>query len=481
MSNNNFDPTNPGNGQQPEGWQNAQGGQPGQGAVPTNPWGQPEAAEPTQQIPSWQAPGTPQGDPAQGQGYPSQQGQGYPGQAANGQGYPSQGYPTDTSGGGYGAGTSYGTATAAPGGNGGNNKKPLIIGAGALAALLLGGGGYLALSGGEDEPVPAPVTATASPGADESASEAPSGEATDSATDQATEGSGEQTNSVGDPGQPAASAEDAVKNFIGAMQKGDSAALISTMMSEPSDTTFITDEVLKQLAAKSPITDVNTSSSGDTVRLSYSINGKKRTDTVRTFKMGDEYKVSMSIPSVSLYSLKPTDIGLKINGVEATGDSAYLLPGTYDLTTSNETFTVSEKTLVIPGFGSSPTVKAKPELAEKALTDVRSAAKAQLQTCLTTKKFVNTDCGIKFNSTGIGIGTLDEKTFSCRVKEGQNALDKVKFAPSYSDLTQVEATSLGIRLECTAKDSQGRTGTGTTSLYRVSVDTSAKPLKVVFN
>ncbi|MEL4357095.1 MULTISPECIES: hypothetical protein [unclassified Luteococcus] len=506
MSNDSFDPSASGNG-------------------PTNPWGKPEQAEPTQQIPTWEAQGQggqaqagqgaqgqgsqgqgsqgqgAQGYPSQGRGYPSQ-GQGYPTQGPGQQGYPSQGgypnqagYPTQGQGypsdgtGGYGAG--YGTATAAPGGSGGGNKKPLIIGAGALAGLLLAGGGFMALNGGDKDEEQVAVPASSAPttaGGEESAGGQESGGTQESAGGQQSDGAEESSGSgqepVGNPGESANNAEDAVKNFVGAIQKGDSAAMVNAMMSEPSDTTFLTDEMLKQLNAKSPMTDIDVSSSGDTVRLSYSINGKKRSDTIRTYKIGDEYKVGSSIPSVSLYSLKPSDIGLKINGIEATEDQAYLLPGSYELTTSNENYGVSQKTLEVPGFSSHPVVKAKPTLSDKAQTNARSAAQAHLKTCLASKKFDNPECGIttsgKGNARGGGSVTLDPKTISCTVTKGANALDAAKFTPGLSTFTEARA-DVSMTFKCSAKDAQGNSYYTNQSVYRVTVDTSAKPMKVTFN
>lgn len=110
----------------------------------------------------------------------------------------------------------------------------LIIGAAALALLLIGIIAVVALTGRD-----APTTTT-----DPQTSQPP--------------GSSASAPASNPPSAPAATqASDAVRGYLEALSKGDSASALALMADAPADTSLMSDAVLAESNKLAPLTDIN--------------------------------------------------------------------------------------------------------------------------------------------------------------------------------------------------------------------------------
>lgn len=451
-----------------------QGGQPGQSAPG---YGQPGSSQPSygqqgqgqaspsyQQSPSFQPtpssyqPGGsyPQSGAPQYPGYNPQQGQ--PGQ----QGQPAYGSASAPQFGQPGQPNPYGTQAAPqygqPGGpaqfssqppsgaSSGSNKKLLIgIVAGVLVLALVGLAIFFATR----------KKTTAGPGPTDPSSSA----------------------AAANPG-------DAVKGYLEAIAGGNAETALSYAKTTPTDTTFLTDAVLKTAMTNSPITDIKVSAPADSysyanVGYSYKLGTRQINDDMSVEKIGDVWKVSDVAADVNLGSYSFTGkVPMMLNGVAVNASKIYLFPGTYTVTSGWKYVDYGTGKFVVDSPNAYPSASnLQPTLNAAGVAQFKALAKAKLDACMKAKQLAPAGCGFAVRApSGVKINPA---TISWAISYGADAIAKSTPKLEYDDPTSI-SEYLSIGLKGTAKATNGDTYSGTSYLGSTTATITKDAMTVSF-
>lgn len=141
----------------------------------------------------------------------------------------------------------------------------------------------------------------------------------------------------------------AVKGYLEALARGDAAAALSYGAASIPDKTFLTDDILQKQAEKYPITNIEIlSESGNNVKVSAEIGGKKSEESVKlpTPSEGKGWKlesaaVTVDLGSSSIYSPKLMKSASLFGKPIPDADKVYAFPGWLDVGSSNPNIDVS--------------------------------------------------------------------------------------------------------------------------------------------
>jgi hypothetical protein len=376
----------------------------GQGQPPSGPYGQPTPSGPYppqygQGVP--QGPGGPQGPGSPGGG--PQQGPGGPG----GPGGPQQPY------GMYGPGQPQQPKKS--------NKLPLIIGAAVLALVLVGTIiGVAVVRGGGDEPA-------AGGGA----------------------GGGGTSSAPAESKLPS----DAVRGYLEALAAGDAQTALSYASTAPSDTTFLTNEVLAASLKAGPITAINVPEVNDkytySVAASYKIGNQAVNADFPVEQEGDAWKLREVAYDLTLSSSQNKTLPMLINGVTVEADKAAVFPGTYAFTTGLDNIGYGKNNkLVVKSVSDYPEgmSEIQPTITsagEKAFT---KAVEDSLDKCMKSKKIKNENCPNTFDQ----ITGAQPDNGTLKWSYDKDALDNMKIRLDYSNPVIAE-TNLSLGIKATAE------------------------------
>lgn len=215
-------------------------------------------------------------------------------------------------------------------------------------------------------------------------------------------------------------ADKAVQAYFDALAAGDADTAISYAKVEPSDRTFLTDEMLATLNQESPITELEVSKpSGSyvsSVPVSYAVGGRRVSTNIRVTQIGKDWKLESIAAEVRASSNGANPI---INGVEATSDRVLLFPGRYAITTGSEyvTYPDDQATLWIeepsPYASATSLIGLRAELTDEGEELVLSEAQKSLEACFAKKELEPEGCPFKANpNTENGAITLDLDTLT---------------------------------------------------------------------
>jgi len=281
----------------------------------------------------------------------------------------------------------------------------------------------------------------------------------------------------------------AVKGYLEALAAGDSATALKYGVSQPQDTTFLTDAVLAASLAINPITDINVqpvdSYSGMTsayVSATYAI-GSDIVDTRYVVtKNGKDWLLNHVTNQVTFtYSYVP-DIGMSINGVEidpAATDNVDLFPGTYAYGSTNPLLSFSTPQFIVEDGDGYNSVSTDLALTRDAQPQLASAAQKVFNGCMKEKKLI-TSCGFGFKRLNGG-GKANLSTVKWSVASGKKDFSKVAFKYyGYSDATSASA-DVNLKISLSVKDTRGNRYGGNVYVYTVKVDFSdPENMKVTF-
>ncbi|HLQ81917.1 MAG TPA: hypothetical protein VK103_00150 [Bacillota bacterium] len=187
-----------------------------------------------------------------------------------------------------------------------------------------------------------------------------------------------------------------VQGYFDALVAGDAEKALSYAKVDPTDKTFLTNDMLTTSNEKAPITNVvvaETSDDAYRVPVSYQIGERRINAEIRVEEIGNEWKLSAIASEVRVAR---TGIAPLINGVEAKTDTIYLFPGTYTVSTGNEyvTFPEDESTLTIdePSQYGGASLSMSPELSQEGLDLMLKEAEKSLQACLAKKELKPEGC-----------------------------------------------------------------------------------------
>lgn len=392
--------------QQNNGWQ------PGQGAPNQNPMGD-QGAQP--QGTPWQQPQQgyqPQPQPQQGYGQPSvqpqptsfaAQGPAQPNPAQQPQQGPWPGQPTAHPGQAAYAGGTYPGAPAAPAPPAKPNRTKLVIIIGSIVlALIIGSILAFILLGGSNQ----------------------------------------------------RKAKRTIERYLTAVSEGDADEARGYLPSSLSDTSLLTDEVLKESNERAPMTNITTGDASQVgssvdyqVPVTYTI-GSTTIQTVLSVSFSSGNPIVTEYGALSLSLLDGVDV--QVNGVSPDSDSPYIFPGSYNVETDNKYLTVTEGE--IEAFDPMEPLLDVPDVdvSEAGVQMFREKVIAAAQECLASNR-LDSGCGEPLPATWETGETLDEGT----VKRSQNATEAAKLqsvtpslgldgptilSASYADLGTIDTT-----------------------------------------
>ncbi|HYI52577.1 MAG TPA: hypothetical protein VEX57_01320 [Microlunatus sp.] len=416
-------------------------------------------------------PRQPQGQPNQGQPYPGQPtppGQPYGGPGYSGPAYgqptPSGPYPPYGQGGPPGPGGPQGPG--GPGGPGGPQQPygaynpggqppkkskavPIIIGAVVLALVVAAIGVGVALSRGGEEPV-------------------------------AGGGTGGTTSA---PPAEAKKASDAVQGYLEALAAGDAQAALAFASTAPTDTTFLTNEVLAASNKTAAISAINVPEVDDEyayrVAASFSM-GKQAINTdFSVEKDGDAWKLRDVAADLDLQSKRAKTLPMLINGVNVETDKVLLFPGSYTFTSGNKNVDYGKSsTLIVKSPSEYPDGLSdiQPTLTSAGDKAFTNAVEDSVKKCMKSKDLKNPGCP---NNVTKVTGSVKPKEGTFEWSYDKDALDNLKVRLDYDNPAVAEAfVYLSMKAEGDCGDSRCRI-TPTTS-PKPAVNMTQTPLKVVW-
>lgn len=286
------------------------------------------------------------------------------------------------------------------------------------------------------------------------------------------------------PVAKASKPSDAVQGFLEALAAGDSARALAYAATEPSDKTFLTDEVLAMSKKDAPLTDINvpevTNDYSTYISATYSLGTTKVTKDFQVEKSGDEYKMSAVADEVDISSTRFDGLPMTINGVEATSDTAVLFPGSYTISTGLDNISYGKGKLIVKSPDDyASTSDLQPTLAAAGKAAFKTAVKSAINTCV-AKKSLTPGCGLVVRPTG---GKVTTSTIKWKITRNPNLSD---FDPrlDYSDPRIAKGyASVTLSYSAKGKLDNGSPGVleGTRSLGSVSGDLTKAKITVTWS
>lgn len=268
----------------------------------------------------------------------------------------------------------------------------------------------------------------------------------------------------GQPSEPTASptptAPDpaaAVRGFLEAVGRGDAAAALGYAETQPADTSFITDDVLKAALATNAITEINVpplpSSDTDSVSVdaSYKIGGERVTESYDVNLVEGAFKLDKVAAELDVASTRSEKVPMVLAGREVDSDTVILLPGAYEVT-SGLTFIDwgADNTIMVKSPGAFLAAsKLALSINDAGTSAFRRAVKTSLDACVKIKKVEPTGCPFAYTSTSY---TINPKTISWTLAEDPLA-DKVPRLDYEDDGSGTLSVSVSLRFKATGKSS----------------------------
>jgi len=251
-------------------------------------------------------------------------------------------------------------------------------------------------------------------------------------------------------------AKQAVQGYITAISEGDANKAKGYLSDSLSDTSLLTNDVLKDSNERAPITDIAVEDAQQVtgsdieylVPVSYTIDDTAtRTSLVVSFYSNNDPVVEA--PSTLPLSLLE-DVEIQVNGVTPDSDSPYVFPGSYNVTTDNKYLAIEDGE--IEAYSPEELILDIPDVAvsEAGKQMFREKVVAAATECLASNQ-LDSGCGEPLPATWETGETLDEGT----VKRSQNAAEAAKLqsvspslglkgptilSASYADLGTIDTT-----------------------------------------
>lgn len=263
-------------------------------------------------------------------------------------------------------------------------------------------------------------------------------------------------------GQPAA----AVEQYITAIAEGDAETALSFIDDTlPLDRTLLTDEALAASAELAPITDIEVGEATvDTytaiVPVTFLLGG---TPVATEFELSDydrdgEWLMYSATAEISLYALDGIDF--TVNGVPVDGTSVEVFPGTYEIATTLERFTITGETTITvtePGYVDAGTIE--PALTDEAIEEFRAVVRAAVDACVASKT-LTAGCGLDLPAV-LSDGTQMTEGSITRTLPANTitTLESLEPRLSYSNPTLAQGEYIGSVNASGTCTKDGRTGT----------------------
>ena len=213
---------------------------------------------------------------------------------------------------------------------------------------------------------------------------------------------------TGNSGGPGASSappvatkpSDAVKSYLEALAAGNAEAALALGDTVPSDTTFLTNEVLAASNKLAPITDINVPEVADEyayqVAASYKLGKQSIDENFGVTKAGDQWKLRDAFnDNIDMSFRSNRNLPLIVNGVQAKTSKLRLFPGAYEFTTGSDNVSWGEDNVLIvqsPSEYPRGLSDIKPTLTDQGEKAFRDAVQASVDKCLKSDKIANPGC-----------------------------------------------------------------------------------------
>ena len=381
----------PASGPSPYGAAGQPANQPSPYGAPGQPYGQPSPYGAPGQQPSYGHPGQPSSAP--GAGYPGQQ---------PGYGQPGYGQP------GYGGGPS---GPNGPGSGGGRSKLPFILGGGGLVLLIVIVVIIVAVvHANHNGDVVAPQT-------------------------------NPSTRSSSSTKSQPENASDAVQGYLNALAAGDATKALSYLSQQPSDTSMMTDAVVKASLKSVPLTGITVPKVTDKyayeVSASYKlgdrpVNAKFEIDNSSGHFLIDQGYAELDLSDVA------NGLPLTLNGTKVSADKVYLFPGSYQLATTAKYISLgSSADFLVQQPDDYPDVEPKAELTAEGQKIFKQKVTAAADACIRSTK-LKAGCGLDIPSTLSGYKIKDGSAHRKADTDTKSKLKNLKAELDYSSPTVAE-------------------------------------------
>ena len=328
------------------------------------------------------------------------------------------------------------------------NKTPLIIGAAALALVLIGTIVGIAVTRGNNGPA-------ATPG-----------------------GSG----GTSAPPAEAALPSDAVRGFLEALAAGDAQTALGYAQTQPTDTTFLTNEVLAASAKLAPITGINVPEVNDeyaySVDASYKLGSQAVNTSFTVEKEGDAWKLREVAYDLDLGSQRSKTLPMVVNGVSVATDSILLFPCSYEFTTGSKNVGYGKSNVLAvqsPSDYPRGLAEIQPTLTSAGEKEFTSALENSLEKCMKSKKMENPGCPNSFDRTS----GPKPKDGTFKWSYDKDALDNLKVDLVYSNPAVAEAyVSLGLEAIADCENGGTCTYTPTFGNRKPTANLTKDPVKI---
>lgn len=183
--------------------------------------------------------------------------------------------------------------------------------------------------------------------------------------------------------------DDAVKKYFAALAAGNATEALSYAETEPIDKTLLTDEVLRKSNELGAISDVKiTRSSKTLVEVSMRVGTTTKTATYRVNSTSKGWKLVDVAWKVPIVTTSSSTAPLIINGVKAENvSSAYVFPGSYELTTGSKNLAWKESKQVFVGGMLSVPASVSLVITEDGKSAAKSAISKLFSECTAGKSF----------------------------------------------------------------------------------------------
>ena len=304
------------------------------------------------------------------------------------------------------------------------------------------------------------------------------------------------TGSSGGPGASSAppiatKPSDAVKAYLEALAAGNAEAALALGDSAPSDTTFLTNEVLAASNKLAPITDINVPEVNDEfayqVAASYKLGKQAVDENFSVTKAGDQWKLRDSFnDNIDMSFRSNRNLPLIVNGVQAKTLKLRLFPGAYEFTTGTDNVSWGEDSVLIvqsPSEYPRGLTDIKPTLTEKGEKAFRDAVKASIDKCLKSNKISNPGCPNnvdpkKINSTY----KFKDGTIAWEASRKNEAIEDMSIRLEYSNPSVASASiGLGITAEGDCDAPGGKCSLYPTSSLQPRATMLTNPIKLTWS
>jgi hypothetical protein len=226
---------------------------------------------------------------------------------------------------------------------------------------------------------------------------------------------------------------DTVVKFFSAVRDNNAKAALAELATPPTDSTFITDDILRAAHVDGAISNIVVPSTNSTVvPVTYTLAGETVTDRISVQPVGNGYKISTSLNSggISLKGKIRTGLPLSLAGTAVTTDTVILLPGSYPMTTTTDRLTYGTGSLVVKRLSDATTSNdLKLQLSGKGQMTALAAVTTSLAACVTQKSFTPTGCPFKLTGAKADPSTVTWTLLS-------TLADDMKVTLSTTDLTR---------------------------------------------